>query len=280
MDQTISLAPATTGGGYDPAGAVVRRLRRIAAQARVRIRSRAAGVRLDDPVTAALAAVGALSVWFLVFPGVDPMVSDLFHGTEGFVLAQDPILKALRKSSTLALAAALVAILTLLVQRAIGDDRGGRARTRRMLFLLAGLALGPGLAVNTILKQGWGRARPIQTDLFGGEDAFSGVWRISDACQNNCSFVSGEASSSAWMVCAVVMLVPRRWRRRVVGPVVVYAVALSLNRIAFGGHYLSDVLLSWAITALVLAGLYRLMVARPARSRPTGRQWPALATGH
>jgi membrane-associated phospholipid phosphatase len=41
------------------------------------------------------------------------------------------------------------------------------------------------------------------------------------------------------------------------GLALIYAAGLSANRIAFGGHFLSDVLLSWAVTALVLALLYR-----------------------
>ena len=43
----------------------------------------------------------------------------------------------------------------------------------------------------------------------------------------------------------------------------VIAAALSLNRIAFGRHFLSDVLIAWGLTLLVLAGLHRLIVERP-----------------
>ena len=34
---------------------------------------------------------------------------------------------------------------------------------------------------------------------------------------------------------------------------------ISLNRVAFGGHFLSDILLSWALTGWVMLILYRLM---------------------
>jgi membrane-associated phospholipid phosphatase len=129
--------------------------------------------------------------------------------------------------------------------------------------------------VNSWLKGSWGRARPIQTDLFGGDAAFSPAWRVANGCEHNCSFVSGEASSAAWMVAAL-MLLPHRWRPWAAAPVITYAVALSLNRLAFGGHYLSDILLSWAITALVLAVLHRVMVACPIATRL--RHAPILAT--
>lgn len=70
---------------------------------------------------------------------------------------------------------------------------------------------------------------------------------------------------------AALVLVHERWRRIVAVPVVIYAVALSLNRVAFGGHFLSDVMLSWAITAVVMASLHRLMVASPGAARRARR---------
>jgi membrane-associated phospholipid phosphatase len=133
---------------------------------------------------------------------------------------------------------------------------------RRTCYLLAALAIGPGLVVNGILKSHWGRPRPIAVDEFGGDAPYQAVWRMSDWCQTNCSFVSGEASSSIWFVAALI-LVPARYRLAVGIPVVTYAVLLSANRIAFGGHFLSDVVLSWTISGLVFAALYRLMVSAP-----------------
>lgn len=250
--------------------ALARRARRSLARLQVSI---AAGLRPGDPVPVALAAVVILSIYFVMFPGVDLAVSEGFHQAgDGFPLSQDPILRTLRKSSSWVLAGLMIVAVGALAWRRWSVGRGGVGPVgvglgRRCAFLLVGLVTGPGLVVNTVLKNGWGRARPVQTDLFGGEASFSGVWQVSDACRDNCSFVSGEASSATWMVCAVLLLVPARWRTPAVAVAAVYAVALSLNRVAFGGHYLSDVLLSWAITALVLAGLYRIMAAAPVPGR-------------
>ena len=275
MDFPIQDA-ASVRPGEVFAGAAARRLRGAFARLRVSV---AAGMRLGDPVAMALLAVLGLSAYFLLFPGVDLAVSATFHQAgEGFALAREPILKGLRKSSTWVLAGLLISAVTILILRRWSSRPGAIGRIgpglgRNCAFLLVGLAVGPGLVVNTVLKNGWGRARPVQTDLFGGEAAFSGVWRISDACRDNCSFVSGEASSATWMVCAVLLMTPARWRVATVSVACVYAVALSLNRVAFGGHYLSDVLLSWAITALVLAALHRVMAAAPTPGR---RPLPAL----
>jgi len=220
-------------------------------------------VRWSEPTTLALIAVAILSAYFILFPGVDIAVSKAFYRAgDGFFLSQEPVLRALRRSSTYAMGVIVLAAVAGVAMRVFRNGERRAMCARRCGFLLIGLALGPGLVINTWLKGSWGRARPIQTDLFGGEAAFAPAWRLSEGCSHNCSFVSGEASSAAWMVAALVLL-PPQWRRRAAIPVVAYAAALSMNRLAFGGHYLSDILLSWALTALVLAMLHRVMVACP-----------------
>jgi membrane-associated phospholipid phosphatase len=226
-----------------------------------------ARIRWSEPTTLALIAVLTLSAYFVLFPGVDLVVSEAFYRAgDGFFLSQEPVLRALRKSSTYVMALILLTALAGLGMRLFRDSERRTMCARRCGFLLIGLALGPGLVVNTWLKGSWGRARPIQTDLFGGEGGFTPAWTLSEACAHNCSFVSGEAASAAWMIAGLILL-PRPWRAKAAAPLIVYAVALSMNRLAFGGHYLSDILLSWAITGLVLAVLHRVMVACPYAAR-------------
>jgi membrane-associated PAP2 superfamily phosphatase len=239
-------------------------LRRGATRLRL---SLAAGLGVTDPLTLALAATVALSLYFMVLPGVDMAVSGLFFSAEGFALSQDPGLRALRQSSSGVLG---LMLLGLLVTLAVGLWRGGGrldGSARRAGVLVAGLALGSGLLVNGVLKSMWGRARPVQVEAFGGEAAFTPAWTLSDNCLDNCSFVSGEASSAAWMVAVVALMVPPAWRPWALPAVLTYAGALSLNRLAFGGHFLSDVLLSWTLTALVLAALCRLTLTCPRAAR-------------
>ncbi|HAF80029.1 MAG TPA: phosphoesterase, partial [Brevundimonas sp.] len=74
----------------------------------------------DDAAVLAAAAVLAISAYFLVFPGVDIAVSRFFYRPEaGFFLAGDPVLKALRKSSTLVLALLLLGVIGRLIWRAL-----------------------------------------------------------------------------------------------------------------------------------------------------------------
>ena len=66
-------------------------------------------------------------------------------------------------------------------------------------------------------------------------------------------------------------MTPPEWRRWTVPGALAYGMALSINRIAFGGHFLSDTVLSAAITILVLAVLHRLTLTCPDKSRRARR---------
>ena len=113
------------------------------------------------------------------------------------------------------------------------------------------MAIGPGLIVNLGFKDHWGRPRPYQTQDFNGPTHSNPGTTTDGACKRNCSFVSGEASTGFWMV-APASVLPPPWR----GPAIVAALAFgfgaSLLRLAFGGHYLSDVLLGGLITLIVI----------------------------
>lgn len=219
--------------------------------------------RPHDPIMLCLTAILALTALFWVAPALDVAASDLFYRAgSGFPLSQEPLLKALRKSSDLCLALLFLGLLLHLAWRLVRRGLDAFAGARRSIFLIAALAVGPGLVVNGLLKSWWGRPRPVMVDLYGGEAPYQPVWFISDWCQSNCSFVSGEASSATWMVAALV-LVPPHLRLFAAPVVVTYALLLSLNRLAFGGHFLSDILLSWTISGLVFAILFRVMVSAP-----------------
>jgi len=264
------------GAAASPVGPMVKRWLRRTDRARARLALLAATApRISDPMVLFLTAVIALSALFLAFPVIDLAVTDLFfRAGDGFAASQVPVLKAFRKTSDIVLGLLMLGLLGRLASALAHHGSDAFTVARRCCYLLVALALGPGLVVNGILKSQWGRPRPIAIDAFGGDAPYQPVWRISDWCQNNCSFVSGEASSAVWFVAALV-LVPARYRLAVGIPVVAYAVLLSANRIAFGGHFLSDVVLSWTISGLVFAALYRLMVSAPGvaqRARALGRR--------
>lgn len=211
------------------------------------------------PLAASALLVVAASAVFLVFPGIDLWFSSLFYDpATGFALASDPALLLLRRSSDVLMIAICIAVVLSVLAKVAMPARPSLIPPRASLFLAATLLLGPGLLVNVILKNNWGRPRPIQVDVFGGEAPFISIWQITDHCARNCSFVSGEASSAIWVM-SLALVVPVQWRVPMFVVTGVYAMALSMNRIAFGGHFLSDVVLAWGLTLMLIAVLYRLI---------------------
>lgn len=124
---------------------------------------------------------------------------------------------------------------------------GGRAA----LFLALTMALGPGLLTNAILKEHWGRPRPIDVTQFGGTDRFVPWWDPRGGCTGNCSFVAGEPSGAFWTF-APASLAPPQWRLLAYGGAIAFGVAIGLLRIGGGGHFFTDV---------VFAGVFMFLLA-------------------
>ncbi len=108
--------------------------------------------------------------------------------------------------------------------------------------------------INLVLKELWGRPRPFQVEELGGDQPFVLPGSISDFCESNCSFVSGEASSATWLF-TFLLFVPRRWQWPVGILIGFYVVFFSGLRVAFGRHFLSDVVISSLLTLCVLMAL-------------------------
>ncbi|WP_237153245.1 phosphatase PAP2 family protein [Oryzibacter oryziterrae] len=211
----------------------------------------------------ALLALCAVSLFFYACPEVDLAVSRWFYRAgDGFVLADWELFRRIRQMGvndfTLLLAAAALGLIVPLVT-------GGRqflAPPRWSAAVLIAAVTGPGLLVNALFKDHWGRARPVQLLEFGGTAPFSKVWVIAGNCASNCSFASGEGSSSILFL-TLVLAVPRAWRPATAAVTGALALLLSLNRIAFGGHFLSDVLVSWCLSILCFSIAF-LAISHPA----------------
>ncbi len=206
-----------------------------------------------------VAASGALLLVFLAFPGLDLAVSGLaFDPVGGFTLRDDPGIEAVRRTLWrfgLAMLGIALAMTCLHPWR-----KAARLwPTRVWVFIVVLSVSGPGLLVNGVLKSFWGRARPREITEFGGSAAYSAPFQIVDACQSNCSFVSGEAAGAAVVGLSLVILAhgtrspALRAAALVAGPAV--AVVVAALRVAVGAHFLSDVvfaaILMWALAEIL-----------------------------
>lgn len=214
----------------------------------------------ESPLTVAMILLVIVSLFFLALPAVDPAVSRLLYdSTHGFFTGNHAYVELVRDLGRAVEAAFAIAMCLPLVIKVLAPHTPILIAPRISLFVLASLALGPGLIVNGILKAYWGRARPREIVEFGGDATFSPVWWISDQCPRNCSFVSGEAAAAFWLV-ALVFIVPGPWRRMTVIGTLIFAVLVSATRLAAGGHFLSDILIAWVLVLVVLIGLQRLVL--------------------
>lgn len=229
-----------------------------------------------DPIVHGLLLVAAASALFLAFPAIDMWFSALFYRPgSGFPMAKLEALTWLRGLGDRLVLLAVVAMAVAIAVKLAAPTRRTMLRPRHMLFVFSTLVIAPGILVNVILKSNWGRPRPVAVDAFGGEFPFVRVWEITDYCARNCSFVSGEASSALWAV-TLALFFPPSWRAPVVMVLLTLAVLLSFNRIAFGGHFLSDVILSWGMTLTVIAGIYRILYDHPPEALTDDRLERAL----
>ena len=196
--------------------------------------------------------------------------SPLFHDASGFPIKQNHGVEFLRTvvwdaTLLMPLLALLLLIWTWLRAPLLNLP------ARLWGFVLVLFLLGPGLVVNGLLKAYWGRARPINVVDFGGTAQFSPAWQISDQCAANCSFVSGEGAGSMAMAVSVLLILSmlqQRLPRAAIllgrAAALISLVFVGWQRVASGGHFLSDVLISWLVVALIAVVLARLML--PPRS--------------
>lgn len=125
---------------------------------------------------------------------------------------------------------------------------------RKLALLLCLLAILPGLLVNQVLKENWGRARPVNVTEFGGEHRFTPAFVYSD--QEGGSFSSGHAAAACYLVAVAAVL--RGPRSGWVITAALYSALVGFARIATGGHFLSDVITSAFLVLFGYLALRRL----------------------
>ena len=201
---------------------------------------------------------------FALWPELDLMGSAFFHGPDGFA-GNGNGLRGLRGI----LYFLPVVVMGLFLLAWVLGWVGGwfdlpvlealQPRGRSVLFLALGLALGPGLLVNVILKDNWRRPRPLQVQQFGGPLEFRPWYKTDGACVKNCSFVSGETSGAFWLV-APASLAPAPLRLPAVALALGVGVLTGVMRVAFGGHFPSDALFAGLFTLLLVAWLRKILI--------------------
>jgi membrane-associated PAP2 superfamily phosphatase len=227
----------------------------------------------------ALAVAIVIGGLFAVYPELDLAISRVFHSELGFTLSADRTLVLVRRYAMVLVALlALPAFLAIPI-KLIWPRWRMWPRPRAVIFLIATLALAPGLLANVVLKDNWGRTRPIFVTEFGGPGPFLPWWDPRGECRDNCSFVGGEAAGAFWML-APAALAPPQWRPFAYATAVAFGAGVGLVRIAFGGHFFTDVAFAGVFTFLVIWLVHGLLYRwRPTRLRDAAIEQPLERLG-
>ena len=224
------------------------------------MRRRAAFVLLGATVIAAAA--------FFLFPDIDLVIARMMLRTDGhFVLSgvrlYDLLHRWLQYLAPAAVAYFVVAAVAYFRRRPFWGISAWQA-----LYVVAVFAIGPGLLVNTAIKDNSHRPRPGDLQEFGGGLVYAPPFAFGGACDENCSFVAGDPATGFAFLAPALLLPPRR-RRAGIAASLLLGGSIGLMRMLQGGHFFSDVIFSGLIIAATVLVLHWAMFR--ADGQPRGR---------
>jgi membrane-associated PAP2 superfamily phosphatase len=238
----------------------------------------------------ALGLSAFVGLLFGIFPELDLKLAALFYdpATKTFPIKFDALAAFVRDATMwIAWAMALPALVALLI-KVTWPDRPLLMSGRAIVFLLMTLVLSAVVLSNFAFKSHWGRPRPVVvTEFNSGEFAplkFVPWWDPRGGCAWNCSFFSGEGATAFWTY-APAALAPPAWRPLAYAAATLFGVVTSVLRMAFGGHFFTDVAAAALVTFFVIWLAYGYIYRWP-RTRLTDEgvdaaltrfAWPAFA---
>jgi len=181
-----------------------------------------------------------------------------YHPSDGWVTGEQGFFQFLYKFGNIP---ALLLTLTALYVLIRGFSSIAMSRWRKAaIYLVAVLIIGPGLIVNTLLKDQWGRPRPREVTEFGGKYAYEAPLEI-DPDSPGKSFPCGHATMGFFFFAPAFLL--RRKHPHASLLLALSAAGLGIligvARMTQGGHFASDVIWAGALIWLTAAGLYYLL---------------------
>jgi membrane-associated PAP2 superfamily phosphatase len=215
-------------------------------------------------------AIGVVAgLVFGLMPALDLRVAAVFHAVadangNAFAWRLSPTLLVVHNIALKAGFILLVPVVAAIVWKLIAPRRRMLISARASVFLILTMLLGPGLLVNVALKDHWGRPRPIDVTQFGGSEHFVPWWDPRGDCPNNCSFVSGDVSTTTWTF-APAALVPGPWQPLAFAGAFALTAFMAAIRVMAGAHFPSDVIFAGVFSYLLIWLAYALIYRWPTR---------------
>jgi lipid A 4'-phosphatase len=210
----------------------------------------------------ALALALVIGLLFGIFPELDLKLAALFYdpATKSFPLKSDAVAAFARDGAMWVAWALALPALVAIVAKLLRPDRPMLIPGRAAVFLLVTILLSAGVLTNLTFKSYWGRPRPVMVTQFNGPWEFVPYWDPRGECGRNCSFFSGEGATAFWTY-APAVLTPPAWRPLAYAAATLFGITTSVLRMAFGGHFFTDVaaagLVSFLVIWLAYAWIYR-----------------------
>ena len=195
------------------------------------------------------------SIMLMTFPSLDITISGIFYEGSGSFAANsyDWNVYLLRKT-ILPIIFILIFLMPIIgiFYCLIFKKKLFTLTLNNFVYIFVTSILSAGIIVNGILKTFWGRVRPNDTSIFGGDHPFSVAWQKVSHCDYNCSFVSGDVSTYTLLLALILVFAKPNLNK--------YAYLLitliGLTRIMEGGHFFSDVVMSFMITHFIIKILF------------------------
>ena len=212
----------------------------------------------------ALALAVVIELLFGIYPEFDLKLAALFYdpATKSFPLKFDTLAVIVRAAAMWISWGLAVPAIVALVAKLVRPERPLLMSGRAIVFLLVTLVLSAGVLTNFTFKSFWGRPRPVVVSQFNGDQAFVPWWDPRGSCVRNCSFFSGEGATAFWAY-APAALTPPPWRPLAYAAATLFGVTTSALRMAFGGHFFTDVATAGLVTFLVIWLAYRYIYRWP-----------------
>jgi membrane-associated PAP2 superfamily phosphatase len=212
----------------------------------------------------------ALALWLVIgvvfglYPELDLKLAALFFdpATKTFPLKLNNWAGIARDAAMWVSWAFVLPSLVALMVKMIWPDRPLMVSGRAIVFLLVTMILSAGILTNLTFKTYWGRPRPVVVTEFAGDQQFVAWWDPRGDCARNCSFFSGEGATAFWTI-APAALAPPAWRPLAYAGAVVFGATTSGLRMAFGGHFFTDVATAGLVTFIVIWFGYALIYRWP-----------------
>jgi lipid A 4'-phosphatase len=201
----------------------------------------------------ALAVAAVVGVVFAIRPDLDLKLAAPFFdpGHGGFWRSYHPAWLRARDVATWLIALVALPAVAALVMKLLRPSQPLKIPGRAIVLMLTTLALAPGVVANLVLKEHWGRPRPIDVGEFGGDEHFRPWWDPRGDCPKNCAFVAGEPSGAFWTL-APAAVAPPQWRALAYGAALAFGAAVGFQRMAAGAHFFTDVVFAGVFTFLVI----------------------------